>query len=261
VRDPHVQILRYELAPGEKISYSDPEPLIRAHNLCNIELRDGKLTITPIEHFANEDEARKAIEPFLKAWEIKSDLKYNMGMIRFKFVRAEVIDRDPPPPGTPVAVPVKLLSASLTCHGEVSFVNVTFKKYPEPPKDFCISLDVETAYRRWINYRNGKESLQNMAYFILDLLQSIAVGRKNAATTFQIDIKILDKIGELSSTKGTAVTARKVKGNTSFQELTSPEMAWLEESVRRVILRIGERASGAPLTPIRLSDLPDSDNS
>ena len=52
----------------------------------------------------------------------------------------------------------------------------------------------------------------------------------------------------------------KIRPNNSvtygFEELSGPEKQWLEQAIRRVIYRLGERASGVPLTRIRMSDLP-----
>lgn len=96
-----------------------------------------------------------------------------------------------------------------------------------------------------------------MAYFVLDLLQTTAGSRENAAQTFQISMGVLDTMGRLSSTKGDEMTARKApRTGEQFQELTGPESAWLEAAVRRVIHRWGEHDSGSPLIMITLADLP-----
>ncbi len=254
VRDPHVQKLHYEVGSGDGISYRDPSPVVFPNHLGDFELRDGKLSITPTEHFADEDDARQAIEPFLRAWEIEADLNSNVGMIRFKFAQAELIDRDPPPPGASQVFQVKAaLTVELSCRASV---HLTCSKYPEPPKAFRTTSEVELGYRRWISFRAGKEPLQSLAYFVLTLLESSAGSRREASQVFQIDFPVLSTIGRLSSTKGDGTTARKVGPGTPLQELSGAEKHWLEQTVRRIIHRLGEHASGAPLTPITLSDLP-----
>jgi len=139
--------------------------------------------------------------------------------------------------------------------------NVTFhltrRRYPEPPKTFSPTPEVQHAYRRWLGFRSGKEPLQSMAYFVLTLLESTAAGREAAARSFQIDAAVLNTIGNLSSNKGDESTARKVGPGRQFQDLSPAEKQWLEEAVRRVIRRLGEHASGAPLTLISLVDLPN----
>lgn len=255
MRDPHVQTIHYEAGSGEGISYRNPESISFSNHLGTFDLSDGKLRIAPTEHFLDEDEARRAVEPFLRAWEIEADLTSNIGMIRFKFDRAEVIDRNPPPPGSPQVIKIKGVS-TVSLAGSVS-VHLTCSKYPQPPGTFRATPEVQHAYRRWLGYRSGKEPLQSMAYFVLTLLESTAGSRQDAAHSFQIDLPVLGTIGRLSSTKGDESTARKAGPGNQFQELSGSEKQWLEEAVRRVIHRLGEHASGGSLSLISLRDLPN----
>jgi hypothetical protein len=254
VRDPHVDAIHYAVGSGEGISYRDPESVSFFNHLGTFDVSDGKLRIVPSEHFPDEDDARQAVEPFLRAWEIESDLTSHIGMIRFKFDRAEVIDRNPPLPGSSQVIELK--SASMVVVGGSLSTHLTCSKYPQPPGTFRVTPEVQQAYRRWLGYRLGKEPLQSMAYFVLTQLENATGSRKNAAHSFQFDFQVLDTIGRLSSTKGDESTARKAPPGNRFQELSSSEKQWLEEAMRRVVHRLGEYASGDPLAPISLCDLP-----
>lgn len=63
-------------------------------------------------------------------------------------------------------------------------------------------------------------------------------------------------MGELSSNKSDGSAARKARLSNKLQALSEKEKDWLEVTVRRVIYRLGEHASGAQLALISLSDLP-----
>ncbi len=253
MRDPHIQRIYYIIYSEKGISYDDPKPISFSNHLGDFDLTEGQLQIIPTEHFPKEDLARQAIEPFLRSWEIEADLTSNIGTIRFKFEKVEVIDRNPPPPGSPQVIHAQTGHYLLT-GGNVSF-HLTKKNYPNPPRAFSATAEVQYAYRRWLGYQQGNEPLQSMAYFVLTILQSLAGNRQAASNSFQIDLKILNTIGRLSSTKGDETTARKAT-SLQFQELTDSEKLWLDEATRRVIYRLGEHASGAPLTQISLVDLP-----
>ena len=254
VRDPHVQTMHYAVGAGEGISYRDPEALSFSNHLGGFELVDKELRIKPTEHFSDEREVRTAIEPFLRAWEIEADLTSNVGAIRFAFERVELIDRDPPPPGSPqVIASTGACSAFATVSAAA---HLTCRTYPQPSQTFRATPEVHHAYRRWIGFRSGKEPLQSMAFFVLTLLESVAGGRKSAAHTFQIDFAVLATTGRLSSTKGDQSTARKAGRGVQFQELSETEKQWLEEAVRRVILQLGRHASGAPSAVLSMDDLP-----
>jgi hypothetical protein len=251
--------MHYTIGSGEGISYQDPEPLSFSNHLGDFDLVDQGLRIKPTEHFSNEGEARKAIEPFLRDWEIESDLTSNVGAIRFTFTRVELIDRDPPPPTGPPVINMKAAIGACAVTGKAS-LTLTYRKYPRPPQTFCATSEVQLAYRRWVGFRSGKEPLPAMAYFVLTLLESLVGNRRSAACTFQIDQDILNTIGKLSSTKGDESTARKVERKSGsvvpFQELSGAEKQWLEEAVPKVIRQLGQHASGAPLTRLTMNDLP-----
>ncbi len=168
MRDPHVQTMHYEIGCGEGISYRNPEPLSFSNHLGNFHLVDNKLRVMPAEYFADEDEARRTIELFLRAWEIDTDLSSNVGMIRFKFERVDLVDRDPPPPGSSQVIHVK--AGSMLLMGSNATLLLTSRRYPKPPKTFSATPEVQHVYRRWLGFRSGKEPLQSMAYFVLTLL-------------------------------------------------------------------------------------------
>jgi hypothetical protein len=257
MRDPHVERLHYDIDSEEGTSYRDPEPLAFTNPLGRFEARDGKLIIEPTDHFPDEDAARDVIERFLKAWEIDADLESNIGTIRFKFLRTDVIDRDPPPPGTAQVITLPALAGSVNISGGVASLHVIRRKYPAPPVAFQTTIDVERAYRRWLDFRSGRETLQSTAYFILTMVEAAVGDRKQAAKALNIELDVLRKIGELSSTRGDAATARKAPSSGVYRELTGPESGWLEQATRRVIKRLGEHASGSVLSRIGMADLPN----
>jgi hypothetical protein len=254
VRDPHVERLLFTIGSGEGIAYENPAPLTFANAVGDFSTRDGILLVEPASHFADEATARSVIEPFLKSWEIETDLDSNPGAIRFKFLTAEIVDRDPPPPGADLSIQLRGESLSIT-GGKVKTL-ITYRSYPPPPSRFSATVNVVNAHARWLNYRAGHEPLQGTGYFVLTLIEVAAGTRRAAANVFQIDLDVLSKLGELTSTKGDPKTARKVPRGGPYQPLTGAEPAWLEQAVRVIIKRLGEHASGAALTTITLDDLP-----
>ena len=87
-----------------------------------------------------------------------ADLRVNLGMIRFTFERADLIDRDPPPPGSPQVIQLRGI-ASLSMVGSLS-LDLTCRNYPQPPHSFRATPEVQHAYRRWIGFRaQGLEAI------------------------------------------------------------------------------------------------------
>ncbi len=252
MRDPHVERLHFRIEPPEGVRYDNPQPLTFTNNLGRFDAREGSLTVEPVDHFASQKDALAALEPFLREWEISAALDANAERLHFAFVRAEVVDRAPSPTAhVMVAEPGGMLIVG----GEATFT-VTKRSYPPPPAAFRLTPEVQQAYGRWRDYRAGRERLLPTGYFVLTVAERLAGDRKAAARTFNIEEGVLHKFGELTSTKGDAASARKAPKHGQFAPLSGEEEAWLHETIRRVIKRLGEHASGAPLALLRMSDLP-----
>jgi hypothetical protein len=250
--DLHVSTLYFKISSEGRIEYRNPKPMYFENNLGCFDLSEEELKITPCEHFQDQQSALHAVEPFLKSWEIESDLTSNIGTIRFKFERSEIIERDPPKPSETIIGQFHSNSVTVMgCDGTITSVRST---YPDPPSNFDTSQNIEIAYRRWLGFKEGKESLQSMAYFVLTILQQNFNGNKKAAGAYNIEIAVLKKIGELSSTRGDATTARKVSA--SFMQLSSVEMQWLEESVKKLICQMGIYVSGSTPSKLKMEGLP-----
>jgi hypothetical protein len=58
------------------------------------------------------------------------------------------------------------------------------------------------------------------------------------------------------SKKGDALSARHVQRDREFEDLTGGESSWLEQTIRRILHRMGEHAAGVILTEITMADLP-----
>ena len=75
MNDPHVEALHYEIGTGsDSISYGEPPAISFENQIGAFNLADGKLTIELSEHFSDEQQARQLVDPFLRSWEIETDL-------------------------------------------------------------------------------------------------------------------------------------------------------------------------------------------
>src|SRR5438105_3912003 len=100
MRDPHVVKLRYRIETIPTIKFTETELTHETHDF-QIKLEQGKATFEPKVHFPSIEAARSIADPFLRAWELDVALRYGKKEITFLFEDAEMIDRNPPPPGSP----------------------------------------------------------------------------------------------------------------------------------------------------------------
>jgi hypothetical protein len=254
VNDPHVVSLTYSLRPAPDTAYDNPPPVLWENDLFSVELQDDVLTISLKEHYPTVKAARAPVDRFLRAWELDAELKLGRRILCFDYNTAEVIDRDPPPPGV-----VQTLRASAAAEISVAgslTARVTRKKYPEPPERFEFSLELETLWNRLEGYGAGREFLPSMAYFCLSTVETMGGNRAGAAELLSIDKAVLDKLGELTSARGDAKTARKMSLKHALTPLTVRESEWIVAAVKAIVRKVGERAAGGEERALTLADLP-----
>ncbi|MFH2011589.1 MAG: hypothetical protein ABIJ37_02610 [Pseudomonadota bacterium] len=254
MKDPHIVSLRYKLETISNVTFNDSPSIKDEIDSFQVFLDNGMAIVTLKDHFESIPSARKFVDAYFRAWELGAALNFNREVIKFVFEDAEVIDRDPPPPGSPIMLqPLDIASASFV--GKVT-ASVSKHEYPLPPKDFRVNPDVETLWNRFNGYIQGNEPLLSMAYFILTFLEARANGRKKAGELYLIHKNVLDKLGELTAERGDEKTARKIKKTNKLMTLNHTETCWIEAIIKAIIRRVGEIDVNPSPDILTMKDLP-----
>ena len=257
MNDPHVEVLLYSLIHGKSHDYSKAERLSIDEPGFQILVENEEVRFEFKDHYSTEKEARKAVKDYIHNWEFGACLKGGSDSFKLKFIKAVRVDRQP----TPGVITAD--AEHLRVVGSISEAvgTVGHPKYPSPPPAVNFNCpDVQTIYQRYMGYRQGNEPLASMAYFCLTFLESLSrqnnSRRKASAKKYQIGIAVLNKIAMLSSIKG-GQGARKAVG--SDKDFTNWERTFLEQSLKRIILRVAEKAHSPNKTfqKITLSELPE----
>ena len=259
MNDPHVVALFYRVEHGNSVNYREAKPLIREEPAFRVEVQDNQARFELKAHYATEEDARKAVKDYIDDWEFDACLEHSPDYFRLKFDRAQIEDRNPPPPRPGVK------NIAMTFRGapgtwSVALTSVVLN-YPAPPSGVHFGdPNVQTMHQRYMGYRRGNEPLASMAYFCLSVLehstgQKEKGRRKAAAQKYQINPSVLAEIGKLSSEKG-GLDARKGVGVDN--DFTNQERAFLKQAIKRIIRRAAEKAHSPDkvFPQILLSDLP-----
>ena len=209
MNDPHVENLQYRLVPDESLRFNSPPPLEHETDAFKLRLEEGVLIVWLKDHYASEDEAKEAIDSYLQVWVVYKALESRRRRrLRFDYQGAKVVDRDPSSHDNKVR---RTASASLDVLWSTAEAVETRGDYPEPPRNFALSPDVETMWERYEGYLKGREPLLSMAYFCLTVLESSVRNepgkgnkREKALRAYVIQDKVLSKLGELTTNLGTA---------------------------------------------------------
>jgi len=241
MNDPHVVALHYNLKTN--LLFDHPSPVDSIQSEFDIHLQDGKLTATMKTHYASLSEAQRAVDPFLRSWEIRAALDWQLHGHEWRFVfdQPKIIDRQPTPGTASIAV-FGFVTATAK---DVASVVITQPQYAPPPKDFIVAPDVETLWHRYEGHLLGREPLLSMAYFCLSFLEWRAGGgRQKVLSLYSIDEPVRKRLGDLISERGDERTARKAdKKVTQLLALQAHEEEWVRAVIRQLIIRVGEMAS------------------
>jgi hypothetical protein len=253
MNDPHVDALHYRISYTDAVDYANAVPREYDGNPAFVvRIADGNAKITMKEHFATVEDARKFVDPFLKAWELSAALDRPQDQFEFIYQRYELIDRNPSP-GV-----ISIEPAQLSLQGsDVTLVD-RLGTYPDPPDSLGWDPNIDLLFNRYRLWAAKRTSLNDAANFCLTLLEAIpgspSKRRKNAASHFCVDVDVLRKVGELSTTKG-GPDARKAEG--ASEDFTEKERVWLESALKALIRRVAQKVySPAGLQKIKMDDLP-----
>lgn len=263
MNDPHVVALLYRIEHDNSVDYSEAKRIEYEEGLFCVTVEDNGVRFELKDHYATENAARDMVESYVLCWELEAALREQPGQFKLRYNRAEIIDRNPPPPETG-----EVRISALPIKGTVSISRpsatvTTPKPYPSPPSGVTLDPhdpDALTMLNRYKGYLEDKEPMAGMAYFCLTMLEGhLCSGRLAAAKTYGIDKNVLGMIGNLTANRGGRGTARKASGIGS--DLTGEEARFLDEAVKAIILRVAQVAYDPQkcCPKITLSDLPTVD--
>lgn len=251
----YVKYLYYTLNVKEGVSFKDCGPIESKLGSFELRLESNKLECKMLKRYPTVEAARKEVEDYLKTWEIYAALELGDNEIEFMYDSAKIVKYDS---SGDLSKSSEITQISKNSEKPASLI-VSHKRdnLPIPPQRFHRNEKVQILWNRYDDYLRRKEKLLGMAYFCLNFIEDDAGGRKEASKKYKIDKKVLDKIGELSSTKGKlGIDARKAKDNAG--PLTDEEVKWINETIRKMIIRVGEYKDNLPsLNLIDMSSLPD----
>lgn len=216
-------------------------------------LTGGSLTAVPGDEYADPDSARDVLEPGLRAWEAQSEIVENLPFrFRFSGSSTETVVQDGNPGPNRIAVMVESASA-------VEALSVMRDSFPAPDPAICVEGPVTSSLRsRWRSMEAGHEPLTSCAYWLLTRIErEFGPRRDEAARELQVDLKVLKRVGELTSVSdpdhGRKVGADQGKDHV----LTEGEIGWLRAAGKLLIRRVLEHEAGARnLSFLTMNDLP-----
>ena len=260
MNDPQVVALIYKVEHKDSVSYENAAPL-RHYGWPEFDLtvEDKIARFEFKQHYADKDEAREAIEPFIQHWEFESAMQVGPGSFSLRYNEAEIIDRNPTPPEPSSGPQQASARASFEADFSVSApVTHGLPHYPPPPAGGSVDLDdscVVKMQSKYEKYCLGRVEQPAMAYFCITALTEKYGGLSVAARECGISSNVLKEIRKLSSYKG-GEDSRKAEGFDA--EFTRQEKRFLNLAIPKIIFRAAQvAADDSQRHPqITMADLP-----
>ena len=263
MNDPHVTALHYWVEHDDSVDYDNAETLTYEDELAEVHLEKRKLTLRPKEHYEGTQEARDALETFIRNWEFDAAIEAGTKRFELKFLDADIVDRNQtrPPPGV-VELSAKARAGFPQASAKLTVVRA---KYPSPPEGQRLDSSNPTAMAmlsRLDRHHQGRETLAAMSYFCLTAMWDSAkvatgtyIAQKAVRDHYAISTRLQGKVSDLSTRKG-GNEARKAEG--LQEEFTDEERKFLLASVKAFTRRVAEKAvnPSASLNMITLADMP-----
>ena len=250
MNDPHVEALIYVVEYDNSSDYSMARAIGIEHSSFRLRLEDNEARFELKEHHPTSRQARQAIQPFVRQWELRAALESEAGTFALKFKRHEIIDRKP----TQGVISVSALPVEV--HFAVSTPTVTVsRQYPQPPTERLMNIDhpdVQTMLDRYMGYRQGREPLPSMAYLCYEVFaKRLGRNAKDAAEKHKISHNLVKSVSNLASNKG-GYQARHQSAIS--HPLTQPEVQFLEKAVAAMVIR-GAMVAADPNQPMHKIDV------
>ncbi|MCY4005714.1 MAG: hypothetical protein OXE84_02640 [Rhodobacteraceae bacterium] len=258
MNDPHVVSLEYRIVHDPKhIEWSEAKDVVFAEDDFTVEIKNQRVFFRFTAHYTSEDEAQSAVRSYVQNWEFQVGLQCGPGAFNLRFVRSEMIDRNPPEGGQLVG-----FSGTLEIDSAINLI-LRPSEFPKPAATGRIKRtpDVNNMYHRYLGYRAGQEPLPSMAYFCFTVLESMAgrarkrtERRQAAAEKFSVAVDVLNRVGDLSSEAGGPAARKQVGIN---QPYSPDDETFLRTAIQHMIFRAAEVAHDpdTPREPITLETI------
>ncbi len=260
MNDPQVVALIYTVEPVKAGRYDNANPLRHSDEPeFDLTVEDKIARFEFKKLYRNAHEARAAIEPFIQNWVFPVAMREESDGFTLEYKEAEIVDRNPLPPGPrPAPKQLRATAVFMGAFSVIAELTMVSPDYPPPPAGGSVDLDDPVVVKmktRYEQYRLGEAKLPEVAYFCVDALEKNYGGRSVAAQACGISSSILKEIKKLSSNKG-GKDSRKDEGFDA--DLTREEKRCLDRALKEVIIRAAQvAADGSQRQPqITMADLP-----
>jgi hypothetical protein len=225
-----VERLIYGVTFGQFVVPEAPLTFSYATDDFRVEITGENAILYPLGDFATEDDARVALEGFLRAWEITAGAAHRYPVFQFQFQGSRIEAADG--------------SGSVTASREVpttASVVLGLTAFPPPPLASILSPWVTAIWNQVRGFRERETPLVAAAYMVLTILEASTAETRHprehkraaVARIYGLVPADLKRLGELTAVSDLQHGRKVGQGRPS--PLTGPELTFIQQMLHSML--------------------------
>lgn len=223
---------RVETAAGE--DYDPKVTAVGTLGCFSYWVQDRIATLVPATTLAAAADAHALIDPLIAGWNVHALLSLGPGAFQLRHLHTVVTTQGTAEPCSHAARTDGAAEDALLIH----------TRYPAAPGDMVADSDVLALAEEYARLLREPRRLVPAGRAAVQLLERRFVDRRAAAEALNSDLRVLNKLAEITSTWGRRTGAEKITTWKSTRRVTKAEREWIVDVLRALTRRLAQQAAG-----------------
>lgn len=236
MNEPNARVVRlcYQVATAGEEDYDPQVTAVGTLGTFSYWIQARIATLSPTTTLATEAAARALVDPLIGGWNVHALLSLGPGAFQLRHLHTIVSGEGKPEPCAHVAHADSTAADAVLIHTQ----------YPAAPHDMIADGDVLSLSEEYARVLREPNQLIPAGRAAIALLERRFVDRKTAAEALNADLRVLHKLGEITSTWGRRSGAEKITTWKSTRRVTKAEREWIVDVMRALTRRLAQHAAG-----------------
>jgi hypothetical protein len=191
-------------------------------------------SFTPMSYVPDEARARTLLDPLVAAWNVDALLTLGPGAFQLQYIHTVVDDNGNAPACNHVVHSGKAAAPAQLIHTE----------YPAAPAGMLADDDVLALAEEYSRLLRSPGRLVLAGRAAIDLLERRFSDRKTAADALLADIRVLNRMAEITSSWGRRPSVEKITAWKSPRHISKAERQWMVDVLRALTRRLAQHVAG-----------------
>jgi hypothetical protein len=223
---------RVETAAGE--DYDPSVMAVGTLGCFSYRIQDRIATLVPVPTLAAAADAHALLDPLVAGWNVHALLSLGPGAFQLRHLHTVVAPKGTAEPCSHAARTDGATAGALLIHTH----------YPAAPADMLADNDVLALAEEYARLLREPRRLVLAGRAAVQLLERRFVDRRAAADALNSDLRVLNKLAEITSTWGRRTGAEKITTWKSTRRVTKAEREWIVDVLRALTRRLAQQAAG-----------------